>query len=125
VSAPDPTGAATRTAPGRLARGLPVLWQRLVQADEANVPEVFDLVIVGSGYGGSIAAEHFAGAATAAGGRSGQPFKVLLLERGNEYLPGEFPGRFAARASTSLASSTCAWATTWRCSSPTAWAAAR
>ncbi|MBK9134315.1 MAG: alkaline phosphatase D family protein [Betaproteobacteria bacterium] len=95
MSAPDPTGAATRTAPGRLARGLPVLWQRLVQADEANAPEVFDLVIVGSGYGGSIAAEHFAGAATAAGGRSGQPFKVLLLERGNEYLPGEFPGRFA------------------------------
>lgn len=41
----------------------------------------YDVVVIGSGYGGSIAASRLA--------RAGQ--KVCLLERGKEFLPGEFP----------------------------------
>ncbi len=41
----------------------------------------YDVVVVGSGYGGSIAASRFS--------RAGK--KVCLLEKGKEFLPGEFP----------------------------------
>jgi cholesterol oxidase len=47
--------------------------------------KVWDVVIVGSGYGGSAAAATFAG----------RGLSVCVLERGKEYLPGEFPARFA------------------------------
>src|SRR4029453_3278912 len=47
----------------------------------------FDVVIVGSGYGGAMAAARLAGA-TDAGGRE---VRVCVLERGREYLPGMFP----------------------------------
>ena len=50
-----------------------------------NLREHYDVVVVGSGYGGGIAASRLARA-----GRS-----VCLLERGREYLPGEFPDTFA------------------------------
>jgi len=45
----------------------------------------YDLVIIGSGYGGSIAASRFA--------RAG--FSVALLERGKEFQPGEYPDTLA------------------------------
>ncbi|KAL9984027.1 hypothetical protein ACROYT_G006282 [Oculina patagonica] len=45
----------------------------------------YDVVIVGSGYGASIAASRCA--------RAGQ--KVCVLERGKEWLPGEFPETFS------------------------------
>src|ERR1700675_2883588 len=41
----------------------------------------YDVVVVGSGYGGSIAASRMA--------RAGQ--SVCLLERGKEFQPGEYP----------------------------------
>ncbi len=41
----------------------------------------FDAIVVGSGYGGSVAASRLA--------RAG--FRVCVLERGREYVPGEFP----------------------------------
>jgi cholesterol oxidase len=41
----------------------------------------YDVVVVGSGYGGGVAASRFA--------RMG--YSVAVLERGREYLPGEFP----------------------------------
>ena len=44
----------------------------------------YDVVVVGSGYGGSIAACRIASA-----GQS-----VCVLERGKEWLPGEFPETF-------------------------------
>jgi choline dehydrogenase-like flavoprotein/pimeloyl-ACP methyl ester carboxylesterase len=58
-------------------------------ADEraSNGTLVFDVVIVGSGYGGAMAAAELAGLADA----SGQPQSVLVLERGKEYTPGMFP----------------------------------
>lgn len=47
----------------------------------ADLKDHYTVVVVGSGYGGSIAASRFA--------RAGQ--SVCLLERGREFLPGEFP----------------------------------
>ncbi len=49
-------------------------------------PEPFDVLIVGSGYGGAVAAAELAGA------REGdRAIRVCVLERGQEYLPGSFP----------------------------------
>ncbi|ANN58232.1 hypothetical protein A9174_16750 [Mesorhizobium loti NZP2037] len=46
----------------------------------------FDVLIIGSGYGGAIAAATFAGRR-----KNGVPVTVGVLERGKEYLPGSFP----------------------------------
>jgi len=46
----------------------------------------FDILIIGSGYGGAVAAATFAGRR-----RGGVPVTVGVLERGKEYLPGSFP----------------------------------
>ncbi|MDB5867642.1 MAG: hypothetical protein JWO70_5448 [Betaproteobacteria bacterium] len=51
----------------------------------------FDVVIVGSGYGGAVAAARFAGARDERGNR----LRVCVLERGREYVPGAFPTRFS------------------------------
>jgi cholesterol oxidase len=76
----------------RLSRGLSVLWEEVLASDDGE--PMFDLVIVGSGYGGSAAAARLAGSQvpTACGGW--RPARVCLLERGREYLPGDFPSRF-------------------------------
>jgi len=52
--------------------------------DRASIKPCYDVVVVGSGYGGSIAASRCA--------RAGQ--SVCVLERGKEWLPGEFPESF-------------------------------
>lgn len=57
-------------------------------------PEIHDVVIVGSGYGGSVAAEALAGLHKAGPDGKTVPISVCVLERGKEYLPGEFPDRF-------------------------------
>lgn len=57
-----------------------------------NKPDtVFDVVIVGSGYGGSVAAQQLAGLTHP----DGKPLRIAVLERGSEYLPGMFPSAFA------------------------------
>ncbi len=61
-----------------LSEGAEVLIAEL----ESGSPPQFDVVVVGSGYGGSVAAARFA-----QGG-----LRVCVLERGREYVPGEFPG---------------------------------
>jgi len=48
---------------------------------QSTLKPAYDVVVVGSGYGGSIAASRMA--------RCG--LKVCLLEKGKEFLPGEFP----------------------------------
>jgi cholesterol oxidase len=47
----------------------------------------YDVVVVGSGYGGSVAAARLAGAIKP----DGSPVRLALLERGREHRPGEFP----------------------------------
>jgi cholesterol oxidase len=47
----------------------------------SELKQHYDFVVVGSGYGGSIAASRMA--------RLGK--SVCLLERGKEFLPGQFP----------------------------------
>lgn len=51
-----------------------------------------DVLIVGSGYGGAVAAARLAGLMN---NQSNKPLSVYVLERGQEYLPGTFPTRFA------------------------------
>lgn len=68
-----------------LSRGLEQLLH------ERKPDDVYDVIIVGSGYGGSIAAAGFAGATTG----EGREISVCVLERGQEYLPGMFPSRLA------------------------------
>jgi choline dehydrogenase-like flavoprotein/alpha-beta hydrolase superfamily lysophospholipase len=50
-----------------------------------------DIAIVGSGYGGAVAAARLAGRLEENGSES----RVWVLERGNEFTPGDFPERFA------------------------------
>lgn len=50
--------------------------------------EIYDVLIVGSGYGGSMAAAEFAGRFREDGET---PLTVCVLERGKEYAPGMFP----------------------------------
>lgn len=63
-----------------LSRGVEVLIEE-VDAGKDD----YDVIIVGSGYGGAVAASRLA--------RSGR--SVCVLERGREYLPGEFPNDVA------------------------------
>lgn len=71
-----------------LSTGAEVLVDEIAQDPDGWHCEV---LIVGSGYGGAVAAARLAGAKRAAGGPA---IKVYVLERGNEYLPGEFPATF-------------------------------
>ncbi|VWX61332.1 putative Choline dehydrogenase [Burkholderiales bacterium 8X] len=82
---------------GPAGRWLAVGAEVLVRKVEASAGEVFDcdLLIVGSGYGGAVAAARFAGLQVADAGGTLRPAKVYVLERGVEYLPGDFPDRFA------------------------------
>ena len=50
----------------------------------------YDVIIIGSGYGGSIAASELSRLSD-----NNKPLRICLLERGNEYLPGMFPSRLA------------------------------
>ncbi|RCW70239.1 alkaline phosphatase D family protein [Pseudorhodoferax soli] len=70
---------------GWLSRDAHALQIRL---KEKAMPLHCDLLIVGSGYGGAVAAARMAGLQ-----HSGKPLRVLLVERGREYLPGMFPSR--------------------------------
>ena len=55
-----------------------------ISSVHANIKPRYDVVVIGSGYGGAIAASRSA--------RAGQ--SVCVLERGKEWLPGEFPESF-------------------------------
>ncbi len=53
-------------------------WRHQLQGAPAPV---FDAIVVGSGYGGAVAAYRL----------SEKGYRVLVLERGSEFLPGDFP----------------------------------
>ncbi len=78
-----------------LSHGLERLIDRIGRGATrvANAPYDFDLVIVGSGYGGAVARSELAGRTI-----DGRPLRICLLERGREYLPGSFPSRFSELA---------------------------
>jgi len=52
-----------------------------------NIGKYYEVVVIGSGYGGSIAASRLARATKA----DGSNVQVCLLERGKEFEPGEYP----------------------------------
>jgi len=56
-----------------------------------NTPTPFDVIIVGSGYGGSTAAMELSKTVDA----SGDKLKIAVLERGTERLPGSFPEKLS------------------------------
>lgn len=74
---------------GSARKPLSVSWREWLQHPDWAAGrwrgDPFDAIVVGSGYGGSVAALRLA--------RKG--WRVLLLERGSEYLTGEFPNDFA------------------------------
>ncbi|MBI3229138.1 MAG: GMC family oxidoreductase N-terminal domain-containing protein [Burkholderiales bacterium] len=72
----------------KLAQGVETLIYRLQKQDQ---PSVFDVVIIGSGYGGAVAAARLA----AARSQAGKPLRICVLERGREFLPGDFPRDFS------------------------------
>jgi choline dehydrogenase-like flavoprotein len=76
-------------SPDRHSRRASISLAALLQDQEK--PQTFDVVIVGSGYGGSVAAARLAGAQFQPDGGGHRSLQVCVLERGEEYLPGEFP----------------------------------
>ena len=73
-----------------LSEAAEVLVREILAAPDA--PTHCDLLIIGSGYGAAVAAARFAGARRASDGAA---LRVYLLERGEEYLAGQFPATFA------------------------------
>ena len=86
-------------APPRQSRWLSRDFSHLIATQKEHDPHVFDVVVVGSGYGGAMAAATLAGGTVAAqGGAPERPVKLCVLERGEEYLPGQFPSQMAELA---------------------------
>ena len=80
---PDGQRAASASRPARLSRPL------------SELRGEYDVVVIGSGYGGAVAASLLARAVTPDGRRP----SVCLLERGRELPPGSFPETTAAALS--------------------------
>jgi choline dehydrogenase-like flavoprotein/pimeloyl-ACP methyl ester carboxylesterase len=73
-----------------ISRGLEELIHDIGAQTSSREGCDFDVIIVGSGYGGAVAAARLAGCT-----HDGGVLKVCVLERGREYLPGMFPQRMA------------------------------
>lgn len=63
--------------------------------DESRPIAVARTVIVGTGYGGSVAAYRLSDRASADAAREKNQYDVLVLERGKEYALGDFPNQLA------------------------------
>ena len=94
---PEPTEQPPETQDGKgrstqwLSRGLEALIEELGRdpGESAAEPD-FDVLIIGSGYAGAVAAAELA--------RHRGNKRVCVLERGRERLPGAFPSRMAELA---------------------------
>ena len=77
-----------------LSRNLESLVSEIAKkrSDHPDARISYDVVIVGSGYGGAMAAAELAKLNSE---NSSTPLKICLLERGKEYLPGMFPNKMS------------------------------
>jgi cholesterol oxidase len=85
---------ATREPAAPQPRSTRWLSRDIATLVEEQRADPYDVIIVGSGYGGSMAAAEFAGMHTGDGPER-RPVSVCVLERGKEYVPGMFPSRFS------------------------------
>ena len=69
--------------PPEMQQPLSCTWREWIARPGAD--QAVEAIVVGSGYGGSVAALRLAE----------KGYRVLLLERGSEYLPGDFPNDFS------------------------------
>ncbi|SFQ49026.1 Choline dehydrogenase [Variovorax sp. OK605] len=76
-----------------LSQGAEVLVREILAAPPGALH--CEVLVIGSGYGGAVAAARLAGAVPLDAPPGAAPVKVYVLERGSEYLPGEFPASFA------------------------------
>ena len=86
-----------RAAPAAaLGRSLHALWsgQAAPRGPDGRL-QPWDVVIVGTGYGGSAAAAALAGCTVADDQGRRRPLRLCILERGQELRPGDFPSRLA------------------------------
>ena len=79
-----------------ISRGLESLQAELASRAQAAPAKAepdfdFDVLIVGSGYGGAVAADRLSARTHA----DGAPLRIAVLERGREYLRGAFPSSLA------------------------------
>ena len=84
---PPPSAKPAKDAPSGIAAVSRSVHDRLAKSRDEMKPH-YQAVVVGSGYGGGIAAARLA--------RAGK--SVCVLERGREIIPGEFPDRVTAGA---------------------------
>jgi len=64
-----------------------ISFEELVASASDDQEKKYDCLIIGSGYGGAVAAHTFSHCRKA----NGEQLKIAVLERGKEYLPGSFP----------------------------------
>src|SRR5688572_11676519 len=76
--------------PEWLSQGAEVLVEEAAENRRQGKAVDFDAIVVGSGYGGAVAA-----ARLSALSENGRPLRVCVLERGREYVPGTFPHDFS------------------------------
>ncbi len=73
----------------------------MLASDPSQLKQEYDVLIIGSGYGGAVTAARLG----IANHRAGRKLRIAILERGIEHPTGSFPvtaGEFAAKLKTSL-----------------------
>ncbi|MEJ2330253.1 MAG: GMC family oxidoreductase N-terminal domain-containing protein, partial [Gammaproteobacteria bacterium] len=81
MTAPEGAGV-----PGNKTRWLSKGLESLIYENRKTRTALFDIVVIGSGYGGAVAAAGLAGLQ-----QHGKTLSLCVLERGREFTPGAFP----------------------------------